>query len=65
MKLFHIEHKSYIGGRYSVLSEVGLVPAYLMGVNVLRLRKNLLNHFSGKNKIYLKDNSTKLARILQ
>jgi len=65
MKLFHIEHKSYIGGRYSVLSEVGLVPAYLMGVNVLRLRKNLLNHFSGKNKIYLKNNSTKLARILQ
>jgi len=65
MKLFHIEHKSYIGGRYSVLSEVGLVPAYLMGVNVLRLRKNLLNHFSGKSKIYLKDNSTKLARILQ
>ena len=65
MKLFHIEHKSYIGGRYSVLSEVGLVPAYLMGVNVLRLRKNLLNHFSGKNKIYLQDNSTKLARILQ
>ena len=65
MKLFHIEHKSYIGGRYSVLSEVGLVPAYLMGVNVLRLRKNLLNHFSGKNKIHLKDNSTKLARILQ
>ena len=64
-KLFHIEHKSYIGGRYSVLSEVGLVPAYLMGVNVLRLRKNLLNHFSGKNKNYLKDNSIKLARILQ
>jgi glucose-6-phosphate isomerase len=65
MKLFHIEHKSYIGGRYSVLSEVGMVPAYLMGVNILKLRKNLLNHFSAKNKIYLKDSSIKLAGILQ
>ena len=65
MKLFHIEHRSYIGGRYSVLSEVGLVPAHLMGINVLKIRKNLLNHFRGKNKIYLKDNSIKLARILQ
>ncbi len=65
MKLFHIEHKSYIGGRYSVLSEVGLVPAYLMGVNISKLREKLLNHFRGKNKFYLKDNSTKLAKILQ
>ena len=39
MKLFHIEHKSYIGGRYSVLSEVGMVLAFLMGVNVFKLRK--------------------------
>ena len=65
MRLFHIEHKSYIGGRYSVLSEVGLVPAYLMGVNISKLREKLLNHFRGKNKFYLKDNSTKLAKILQ
>ena len=36
--LFYVEHKSYIGGRYSVLSEVGIIPAYLMGVNILKLR---------------------------
>ena len=48
--LFHIEHKKYIGGRYSVLSEVGLVPAYLMGINILKLRKNLLVHFSSTSK---------------
>ena len=41
--LFFIEHKSYIGGRYSVLSEVGMVPAYLMGLNIFKLRKNLKN----------------------
>ena len=27
MKLFHVESKKFIGGRYSVLSEVGLLPA--------------------------------------
>ena len=28
-----IEHKNYIGGRYSVLSEVGMLPSILMGLN--------------------------------
>ena len=28
-----LEHKNYIGGRYSVLSEVGMLPAELMGLN--------------------------------
>ena len=65
MEIFHIEHKSYIGGRYSVLSEVGMVPAYLMGLNIIKLRKNLLNHFRARNKSYLKDSSIKLASILQ
>ena len=27
-----VEHKNYIGGRYSVLSEVGMLPAELMGL---------------------------------
>ena len=29
-----IHHNNYIGGRYSVLSEVGMVPAELMGLNI-------------------------------
>ena len=65
MEIFHIEHKNNIGGRYSVLSEVGMVPAYLMGLDILKLRKNLPNHFRARNKSYLKDSSTKLANILQ
>ena len=28
-----VEHKNYIGGRYSVLSEVGMLPAELMNLN--------------------------------
>ena len=46
--LYHIDHKKYIGGRYSVLSEVGVVPSYLMGINISELRKNLRNYFKNK-----------------
>ena len=64
-KLYHIEHKNYIGGRYSVLSEVGMVPAYLMGLNIERIRQNLLNHFKTKNKKFLKESSITLTNLLQ
>ena len=33
-----IEHKDYIGGRYSALSEVGMLPAGLMGLNVKKFK---------------------------
>ena len=37
------EHKNYIGGRYSVLSEVGMLPAELMGFNERKFKRlNLL-----------------------
>tara|TARA_B100000959_G_scaffold144550_2_gene151823 strand:+ start:169 stop:1386 length:1218 start_codon:yes stop_codon:yes gene_type:complete len=65
MKLYHIEYKNYIGGRYSVLSEAGMVPAYLMGINITRLRKNLLNHFQTKNKKFLKESSIMLTSLLK
>ena len=35
-----IEHKNFIGGRYSVLSEAGMFPAALMGLNITKF-KNL------------------------
>ena len=63
MGLFHIEHKNYIGGRFSILSEVGMVPAYLMGLNVFNFRINLLNHFYSNNKKFLKESSIKLTNI--
>ena len=34
-----IDHNNYIGGRYSVLSEVGMLPAQLMGFRVDKFRK--------------------------
>ena len=33
-----IEHKDYIGGRYSALSEVGMLPAELMGLDVKKFK---------------------------
>ena len=34
-----IEHKNFIGGRYSVLSEVGMLPAELMGLKVDKFKQ--------------------------
>lgn len=63
--LFYVEHKDYIGGRYSVLSEVGIIPAYLMGLNISKLRKNLKKYLINKDVKFLQDSTTKLANILQ
>lgn len=37
-KVLQFEVPSEVGGRYSVLSHVGLVPAYLMGLNIAALK---------------------------
>ena len=34
-----VHHNDYIGGRYSVLSEVGMLPAELMGLNSKKFRQ--------------------------
>ena len=34
-----IHHNNFIGGRYSVLSEVGMLPAELMGLNINRFKQ--------------------------
>ena len=34
-----IDHNDYIGGRYSVLSEVGMLPAELMGLNAKKFKQ--------------------------
>jgi glucose-6-phosphate isomerase len=62
--LFYIEHRNYVGGRFSVLSEVGLIPAYLMGINIYKLRKNIKAHLVGKKKLLLKNSSIELANLL-
>ena len=34
-----VEHKNFIGGRYSVLSEVGMLPAELMGLDEKKFKR--------------------------
>ena len=34
-----IEHKNFVGGRYSVLSEAGMIPAQLMGLNEKKFKR--------------------------
>ena len=46
-----VDHNNYIGGRYSVLSEVGMLPAELMGLNHKKFRQ--LNNLV-KNKFFMK-----------
>jgi len=62
--LFYIEHKNYIGGRYSVLSEVGIVPAYLMGINIFKLRSEISSILRTEEKFFLKESVLKLACLL-
>lgn len=62
-KIKVIEHKKFLGGRYSVLSEVGIIPAYLMGLNIKMLRNNLEKYLK-KNNNFLKNSAINLAQIL-
>ena len=62
-KLMFIEHKKYLGGRYSVLSEVGMVPSYLMGIDIKKIRKNLKKYLT-KEKEILQSGSIFLSQII-
>ena len=62
-KILHVYHKDYIGGRYSVLSEVGMIPAYFMDLKINSFRENLLTFFKMKKKKVLVDSIVKLAHI--
>ncbi len=61
--LLHFEHKKYVGGRYSVLSEVGMLPAFLMGLNTKKIRNNLLVHFKKKKKNYISKSASVIASL--
>ena len=50
MKAEILEHKNFIGGRYSVLSEVGMLPAELMGLDEKKFKQ--LNYLI-KNKNFI------------
>ena len=56
-----VSHNNYIGGRYSVLSEVGMLPAQLMGYNPKKFRR--LNYLV-KNKKFINSLIDSVSNIL-
>ena len=56
-----VNHNSLIGGRYSVLSEVGMLPAELMGLDIKKFKQinNLI-----KNKKFIESLTNNVSNIL-
>ena len=48
-----LEHKNNIGGRYSVFSNVGMVPAILAGLNVKKIHQGVIKVLNQNNFIDL------------
>ena len=62
LKFEIVDHNNFIGGRYSVLSEVGMLPAELMGLNEKKFKQ--LNNLI-KNKYFFNSIVTNVSNILQ
>ena len=55
-----IHHNNFIGGRYSILSEVGMLPAELMGLNIDKFKQlnNLIKNTKFINSLIVNVNNT-------
>jgi glucose-6-phosphate isomerase len=55
-----VHHNNFIGGRYSVLSEVGMLPAELMGLSVTKFKQlnNLIKNKKFINSLIINVNNT-------
>ena len=55
MKADIVDHNNFIGGRYSVLSEVGMLPACLMGLSEKKFKQfnNLIKNKKFVNSLIL------------
>ena len=62
LKIKTIFHRKYIGGRFSIFSETALVPCFLTGINIMRLKKNI-SSFLNKKKFILIKNLLNLSKI--
>ena len=57
-----IDHNNFIGGRYSVLSEVGMLPAELMGLKESKFKR--FNHLI-KNKYFFNSIISNVVNIVE
>ncbi len=56
-----VRHHPNIGGRYSIFSDVGMLPVYFMGLSPEKFKKNIPNLL--KNKKLLSRNIKKISQI--
>ena len=56
-----LEHKQNIGGRYSIFSNVGMIPAILAGLNVKKVHQGAIKRIEKNNFI----NAIKFAQIFK
>ncbi len=56
-----VKHDPLIGGRYSVFSEVGMLPVYLMGLNPENFKKDLTRLIN--NKKFLSNSLKEIKRL--
>ena len=56
-----IKHNPFIGGRYSVFSEVGMLPAYLMGLKPENFKKNLIKLIN--NRSFLSNSIRQISKL--
>ena len=61
-KIRIIHHRKYVGGRYSIFSETALIPCYLMGINIIKIRKKI-SYYLFKSKNTLIENLFNMERI--
>ena len=59
--IYFVRHHPNIGGRYSVFSDVGMLPVYFMGLKPERFKNNIPNLLN--NKKLLSNNMKKIAKI--
>lgn len=59
-----IEHKRYIGGRYSVLSEVGMLPAKLMNLNIKKFKIDLIKNLN-RNFLIFGKSIIEISRLVK
>ncbi|MAV76801.1 MAG: glucose-6-phosphate isomerase [Candidatus Marinimicrobia bacterium] len=58
---YFVRHHPNIGGRYSVFSDVGMLPAYLMGLEPRNFKKNIPKLLNSKK--LLSENIKKLLKL--
>ncbi len=56
-----VKHNPFIGGRYSIFSETGMLPAYLMGLKPENFKKNLSKLIN--NRSFLSNSIKQISKL--